>query len=301
MKKILLFLIILILPSIITAFVLYRLYPKDFLFLWNTSKEKMVIKYPWLNKYLQVMRPPVKKEEPPPKKEKPIVVNLIHFTNAEVYAPICGKNIAENFSELFSGCHFCPKYLNSESNDKRFEYFSETRGKIFKSNEDEAIVFMKGCSVSNNNGQAIVIRKGYGGWQRQAFFDGVIFDKIPLEFLDSQGFFVFISRRTLITNDYVKQELIQVKFREKELQQRVLFTSTMGRGMNCIRKLQDSYEYPEKKNDKTFQITLEVVGCHETKLQGAFKMVFNLNDDDFKPNKETASIMTKIEKYGEIK
>jgi hypothetical protein len=302
MKKILIFFIILLLPSVIAIFAMSRYLPQDFKFLTDMLKEKIVTIYPWLNRYLHVInKVPIKEKELPPVKEKPIVPNLHHFTNAEVYGPICGKDIKEKFSNLFMGCDFCPKYLNSEVHDKNFEYFSETRGKFFKKDEEEAAIFMKGCSNNDRNGMAITIRKGYGGWQRQSVLQGVVFDQAPLEYQDSNGFFIFISRRTTVNNDFVRQELIRVQIKEKELSQRVLFSVDMVRGEKCDKVLQASFEYPVKKNDRMFQTNLEIIGCRETKLTGAYKVTFNLKDDDFIPSKETSLLMTKIEKYGESK
>ena len=302
MKKLLIFLFILFLPSIIAVFALYRFLPQDYKYLTDMLKEKIVTIYPWMNNYLHVVKKlPVKKEEPPPIKEKPIVPNLHHFTNAEIYAPICGKDITEKFSELFIGCNFCPKYLNTESNNNKFGYFSETRGKIFKKEEEEAVVFMKGCTNNDRNGVAVIIRKGYGGWQRNSVFQGLVFDQVPLEFQDSNGFFIFIARRTTLSNKYVTQELIRVQIKEKEIIQRVLFSVDMIRGEKCDRALQASFENPVKKNDKMFQTNIEIIGCHENKITGSYKLTFNLLDDDFIPNKETSSLMTKIEKYGELK
>jgi hypothetical protein len=300
MKKFLLFLFILLLPSIIAIFIIFRYFPQDFKIITDILKEKIVSIYPWLNKYLHVNQTvPAKIEAPPPLKEKPIVLNLNHFTNAEIYSPVCGKDVLEKFNELFLGCNFCPKYLNIESNDKKFEYFSETRGKIIRKDEEEAVVFMKGCSNNDNNGLAIILRKGYGGWQRQSYLQGVIFDHVPLEFQDNNGYFIFIARRTTLNNNNVRQELISTQIKEKELRQRVLFSVDMSRGQKCDKALQASIENPVKKNNKIFQTNLEIIGCKKTNLSGSYKVIFYLEDNDFIPNKETSSLLTKIEKYGE--
>lgn len=302
MKKFFLFFIILLLPSIAAIFVLSHYFPQDTKFFTDVVKEKLVKIYPWLNKYLHVVnKEVVKKEGPPPVKEKPIISNLHHFTNAEIYAPICGKDITEKFSELFVGCNYCPKYLNSESREKNFEYFSETRGKFLKKDEEESLIFMKGCSNKDKNGMAIILRKGYGGWQRQSVFQGVTFDRPPLEYQDSDDFFIFIARKTTINNNYIRQELVRVRIKDKELDQRILFSVDMVRGKKCDKELQASFENPVKKNDESFKTYLEIVGCHKTKLAGSYKIIFNLKDGDFFPDKKTASLMTKIEKHGELR
>ncbi|MBX9837427.1 MAG: hypothetical protein K2X69_03825, partial [Silvanigrellaceae bacterium] len=104
MKKLILFLFIFTLPSLIAVAALYYLFPKDVKILIDLGKEKIVIYYPFLKKYIhvaEVVKQPIKKEEKSPLKEKEIIPNLHHFTNAEIYAPICGKDVTEKFADFF--------------------------------------------------------------------------------------------------------------------------------------------------------------------------------------------------------
>ncbi|APJ03472.1 hypothetical protein [Silvanigrella aquatica] len=301
MKKFLLFLIILFLPTILALVAMYYFMPKDFKSLTDLGKEKLVSTYPALNRYLDVNKKVVaKKAQPVPTPVKPKKIdNTLHFTNAEVYLPICGKEIKEKFFDNFTGCNFCPKYLSNDSSDNKFEYFSDSRGKVFKKEDEEAVVFMKGCTDNENNGVSLVLRKGYGGWQRKAAFQGVYFDKKPLEYKDSNGFFIFIAKRTSINNINTKQELVQMRLRETNAEQRILFSADMTTQEKCDKDLQSSFGNPLRENDKTFSASLEIIGCEPTALSGSHNLVFKLENDEFIPNKETASLMTKIEKYGE--
>ncbi|KAB8041113.1 hypothetical protein GCL60_04010 [Silvanigrella paludirubra] len=302
MKKLILFLFILILPSLIAAGALYYFFPKDFKNLIDLGKEKIVVYYPFLKKYIhvaEVVKKPVKKEEEPPLKEKIIIPNLHHFTNAEIYAPICGKEVTEKFADLFTGCEFCPKYLINEMKENQFKYISETRGFILKKEEEEAIIFMNGCYRSDQSGSAILIRKGFGGWQRVSVYNNIQFDKEPLEFFEENGRFIFVARRTILKNDEIKQELFSFQFQKNNMTQQNLFSIHMPRGLKCETALQGAIEIPIKMKDTIFQSNLEIVGCNENKLNGMYLLIFQLKDGVFKPNKETSILMTKIEKYGE--
>lgn len=301
MKKLFLFLFILFLPSILAGVALFRFFPDDFKMLTELGKEKLVTNYPSLKKYIHVasMQPIKKIEPPPPVKEKPIVPNLHHFTNAEIYAPICGVDITEKFSELFVGCSFCPKYLSNEAKDNKLKYISEVRGIILKKEEEEALIFVHGCSQKDQNGSAVLIRKGYGGWQRISVYNGIQFDKEPLEFFDDKGSLIFVARRTTIKDKDIKNELISFQIQKNGLKQQNLFSIDMPRGLKCDDILQGALDNPLKISDSMFQSNLELIGCKESKLKGFYKVTFNLKENYFKPNNETSSLITKIEKYGE--
>lgn len=305
MKKFFILLILLLTPSLIAAVLLYKFFPQDSQQLIDYGKVKIVEKFPTLKKYISL---PVKKPEKIVAKEKvqenldtPLVVNLQHFTNAEVYAPICGEEVKEKFNTLFMQCNVCPKYLNYTAKEQKFTYFYESRGKILNINDEEAFVIMKGCQDNPSLATVILLRKGYGGWLRVKHYSGIQIDKKPLEFFASNGMLIYVSKKVIVSEKELKQEIYSFQLQKDKIEQKDLFAIVMERSLDCRKSLQGSIDDPAKLNSTTFQSNLEIIGCDkENKLNGFHKVTFKLNDDNvFYPNKDTASLMTKIEKYGE--
>ncbi len=305
MKKFFILLFLLITPSIIAGILLYKFFPQDSQKLIDFGKIKGVEKFPILKKYVSL---PVEKSEKKVAKikveeniEKPLVVNLQHFTNAEVYAPICGEEVKEKLNALFMQCNYCPKYLNNSEKGQKFSYFYESRGRILNKNDEEAFVIMKGCQESPNLATVILLRKGYGGWSRVKHYSGLQIDKIPLEFFDNTGMLIYVSKKVNVSDKELKQEIYSFKLQKDKIEQKDLFSIAMERSLECQKALQGSIDDPNKINSTTFQSNLEIIGCDkENKLNGFHKITFKLNDDNvFYPNKDTAKLMTKIEKYGE--
>ncbi|KAB8032211.1 hypothetical protein [Fluviispira multicolorata] len=302
MKKLILFLIILFLPSILAGLVLYRYYPSDSKNLIEILKVKIVKQYPPLEMYIQIERPPIKKpisiENSPKRVTLP---NVPIFLNSDIYEAVCGEIPRINLSQTFSGCAYCPKYLAKVTNDNNFRYFSSVRGSFLRKGEEEAVIFMKGCGRSDDNGSVLIVRKGFGGWRREQLFQNILFDSPPLEFKDEDGFFIFVGKRTKSTQVDVHSELISVRINKNGMSEKILFSSVLDTGERCTEMLQISFENPLKKNSKQFDSQIEILSCKKGFLSGSYILHFNLNENDFKPNFETSKLMTRIEKYGELK
>lgn len=302
MKKIFLFFVLITLLSAITIYAYYLLYPKNFIEKSTTIKEKIISSNPWLKKYFHdTIKPAIIKNAPNISDKIEYKNNKIQFTNEEIYSPICGNNSEKIDSKPFISCQTCPSYLNKKHSNESFEYISETRGVLLNKENDEAAIFMKGCSSNEKSGSLIIIRKGYGGWQRISVFEDIIVDAPPLAFEDNNGAIFFIARSTTENNNYIKQDLIHLLFNKNELHQEVLFSVKMQRGETCEQSIQASFGKPIKNNNKEFSVHLEILGCQKKNFAGSFKLIYNLKNNKFIPNKESASLITKIEKYGEMK
>lgn len=304
MKKFLIFLILFFTPSIVAGFLLFKFFPQDSKQLLDLGKTKLVEKAPFTKNYIALPAKKIektdKKQIPLEKKEIKLVNNLQHFTNAEVFSPICAEEIQEKFNEAFTQCNKCPKYMNYNNNDHNFMYFYETRGKILNKNDEEAFVIMKGCNEDKNMATIILLRNGYGGWQRVKHYSNIQIDKEPLEFFDSHGMLIFVTKKTLLSEKELKQEIYSFKIQSDKIEQKDLFAIGMERTKECHHTLQGSIEDPIKINGKTFQTNLELIGCKKNMLNGLHTVTFLLSEDNiFSPNKETNALMTKIEKYGE--
>ncbi|RDB36651.1 MAG: hypothetical protein DCC88_04290 [Spirobacillus cienkowskii] len=304
MKKIFISLFLLIFPSLVGLGVLSYFFSNDFKPYIDKVKIELVKKFPEFARYFPIKKEKnIKNSEIPtakniPKKE--MIPESERFKNFEIFESICGKTPTNKLQDDFLGCDFCPKYLNSEILSKKFEYLFEARGKISKNETDEALVFMKGCSESEDNIKAMLLRKSYGGWQRTNIFQGINFDKNPIQFIDSSGYFIFIVRNTIKNEHSIKHELLEIKFIENQKYEKVLFISEIRRGEKCSQEAQTIIDFPKKTNDKSFEIALEVIGCHKKILDGSYKLSFKLIDNSFEATKNSSSLITKIEKLNEI-
>jgi hypothetical protein len=304
MKKLFISLFLLIFPSLVGLGIMYYFFSNDFKPYIDKVKIELVKKFPEFAKYFpsKIDKNIKNSEIPTPKNVPPkeMLPESERFKNFEVFESICAKTPTVKLQDNFLGCDFCPKYLNSEILTKKFEYLFEVRGKISKNETDEALVFMKGCSESEDNIRAMLLRKGYAGWQRNNIFQGINFDKTPIQFIDSSGYFIFILRNTIKNEHLIKHELLEMRFIENQKYEKVLFISEITRGKKCNQEAQTIIDFPKKTNDATFEIALEVIGCRKKILDGSYKLLFKLSDNGFEATKKSSSLMTKIEKLNEI-
>lgn len=308
MKKLFVFLLLLFTPSIIAGFLLYRFFPQDSQQLLEIGKVKLVEQAPILKNYLSL---PAKKLEKKPaeqtnsgesseEKANALAATIPHFTNAEVFSAVCGEEIKERFNENFTACTFCPKYLNYPHKGEQFSYFFESRGKILNVNDEEAFVIMKGCQSESTQDTLVLLRKGFGGWHKVQHYSILQMDKPPLEFDTNNGFLIYVAKKTSAFEHEFKQDIYTFQIQKDKIDQKYLFSIGMERNAKCQKTIQGSIDFPIKIDEKTFQVNLEIAGCKPNKLNGFYKLVFELKKDGvFYPNKETALLMTKIERYGE--
>ncbi|BBH52837.1 hypothetical protein [Fluviispira sanaruensis] len=302
MKKLIIFLFLLLLPSIFAGVALYRYYPADSKRLIEMLKVKIVTLYPPLEMYIHIQKPPIKKPIPVENSPKRITIPKIPiFINSEIYEAICGEAPKMRLSDNFTGCGFCPKYITKVTNDKAFTFLFSYRGSFLKKGEEEALIFMKGCSREDENGTAIIVRNGYGGWNRQQIFQNILFDSPPLEYKDENGLITYVGKRTKTTSIDIHSELISLRFSKNGIAEKILFSANLDTGERCNELLQIAFEEPIKKNATQFQAQIEILSCKKGFLSGAYKLSFNLEENGFRANAETAKLMTRIEKYGELR
>ncbi|WP_186643671.1 hypothetical protein [Fluviispira vulneris] len=302
MKKIIIFLILLLLPSILAGVALYHYYPADSKRLLEMLKVKIVTLYPSLALYIHIQKPPVKKQIPVENSPKRITLpNKPIFINSEIYEAICGEPPKMHLTENFTGCGYCPKYITKVTEDKEFKFLSAYRGSFLKKGEEEALIFMKGCSREDENGSAVIIRNGYGGWSRQQIFQNILFDTPPLEFKDENGLITYVGKRTKTTSLDIHSELISLRISKNGFDEKILFSANLDTGERCKELLQIAFEEPIKKNATQLQAQIEILSCKKGFLSGAYKLSFDLHENGFRANAETAKLMTRIEKYGELR
>jgi hypothetical protein len=320
MKKIFKFLIILLLlfsPLVIGFFSFKKFFPEDYTELQEKGKEYLLHKMP-LIAYMNGLRKKtapkaeVKIEEEEIKKEEPIPEIKDFFTNEQIYKIICTDKEPSNKNDKFIGCHQCPNYISKDNLDYfALKYSSE--GSFIKKGENELVLFMSGCEDEQQT--AIILRRGYGGWQKVATYKSpIFFEDIPLKFHDGDGLNFLIGRKTLTTELEEKETLYSLNFKNNKMNTKDIFYTRSPNTLKCIQEFAAKMNNPIKISEDEFTIQLDVLGWQDkydsdckfqtkkpnvTLSPNLYSLIFLKNENKFHGNEATQKIITELEKAQE--
>jgi hypothetical protein len=313
--KIMIFFILLFIPSIIGLFAIKKLFPADVQKLEEISFNYLAKKFPILEYYKQQNKNNIieKNAQPPPKSLEKIDRPLNYLTNKEVYKAICeedNKNIKPD--DEFIGCNKCPKYLQ-KNNPDFFRVVSSHLGAITKKDENEAIYFMNGCS--NDGNISIILKNGYAGWTKFIEFKNIGFDNPPLAFHDDEKVLLFVGKKKIAKETYDKQIIYSLNFRNKKPNSNDIFNYNSSHHLTCNYQFLAESEDPIKVSNSEFSIILDVLGwefdsdnteCKGFHLKkntnlnaGTYTLNFKINNDKIKSDSNSQKIITELEKAQE--
>ncbi|MES2614607.1 MAG: hypothetical protein V4591_04240 [Bdellovibrionota bacterium] len=265
----------------------------------------------------------IKKEAPPPKKKvedehdapkpPPVVEVKDYFTNQDVYKTICENEKLEKPQDKFIGCNRCPKYLGAQNKDF-FSLLSYASGAVIKKDETESVFFMYGCMEDENN-IALILRKGFGGWQRVSQFKGVAFDGFPLSFTDKQGFLILLGKiKKIDKNDVEKEILFSLNFKNNKVHSSDIFSLHSTNSIKCQSSFIANMGSPSLTSKHAFSIPIDVLGWQDDlnsdcKISSrksrvhlkpsSYTLNFTQKESVFIGDRKTQQIMTELEKAQE--
>lgn len=310
--KVLLFFIILLLPVGLGIFGIKKFFPNDF----NLAQEKVldyvILKYPVLGHFFpKTMAALQKKQAPAEKPPEKIEAPVEYFTNQDIYKAVCEDDKIPKPTEQFIGCNQCPKSL-SPKNEDYFSMVGYGKGPILKNQEEEGVLFMHGCSEEGDT--AIVVRKGFGGWNQVAKFPNVTFSDPPLVFQEQSGYLIFVGKNKVLGDIEDKELLYSLSFKGGKPTTKTLLTLQFPTSLRCQDIFSSSMEAPIKVSDKEFSITLDVLGwqantntdckintrkSHVTLEPGNHNLIFTLNQETFVADSQSQRVLTQLEKVHE--
>lgn len=313
--KALIFIFVLFIPMTLGIFTVKKFFPEDF----NRIKEQSFLfiakKIPKLAKFLPVKKTEENKEitnNNDNEKVIPIEEQKLFFTNKDVYKAICGKEEHINLQDKFIGCNRCPNYMETQNADY-FSLNSYAFGSVIKKGETEAVVFMNGCE-EDNKGTAIILRNGYGGWQQVSLFKNISFDKPPLVFTDSQGFLTLVGKKETNGNNFVKETLFTLNFKNNKINKNDIFSSHYSNSLKCSYQFTANIDEPKQVSENKFLVKLDVMGWQDSAESdckipsrhknvhlkpGTYTLEFTQKETNFVGDKKTQKIMTELEKAQE--
>ncbi|MBX9702731.1 MAG: hypothetical protein K2X39_01130 [Silvanigrellaceae bacterium] len=188
------------------------------------------------------------------------------FTNHDLFEAICEqelKSLPQN--DTFQECQTCPKYTQAMNENSIFQFNYGKRGFYTNKNEEQALVFMSGCSQQvDQDGFVLLLKKGFGGWQKKNVFPmRKITHFPPLLFKDQDNRISFIAKKKFNQSpqaDLIEynEAIVYLNFLNNTMNEQTVLVAKTITGNSCEDTLSSALGEAKKDSETQFKINIEI-------------------------------------------